>query len=115
MKFSKGLVAVLACVGVLGVAEVAQAQDASDTTTSPMSDAKAGHKQNLQLEHAVRRALDKQKIDTSDIRVVARSGAVGLEGTVPVVSQVSAAGSVAQGVTGVKTVKNGLTLRQEGH
>jgi hyperosmotically inducible protein len=115
MKIYKSLVAGLVCVGVWGAVSDAQAQEAAAMTNPPMDGAKATRKQNLQLEHAVRKALDKQKIDTSDVRVTARSELVGLEGTVPDASQISLAGTVAQGVVGTRPVKNNLTLREEGH
>jgi|HubBroStandDraft_5_1064220.scaffolds.fasta_scaffold300949_1 hyperosmotically inducible protein len=115
MKVFRSLVAGLVCVGVWGVVTDTQAQEASATATSPMDGTKGMHRQNLQVERAVRKALDKKKIDTSDIRVTARSESVGLEGTVPVESQISLAGTVAQSVVGTKVVKNNLTLREEGH
>jgi hyperosmotically inducible periplasmic protein len=115
MKVYRSLVAGLICVGVWGAVSDVQAQDATATAKPPINGTKTTHKQNLQLEHVVRKALDKQKIDTSDIRVTARSESVGLEGTVPDASQISLAGTVAQSVVGTRTVKNNLTLREEGH
>jgi hyperosmotically inducible protein len=59
--------------------------------------------------------LDNAKVDTSDVRVVARSGKVSLDGTVPDASQFQLASSVTSGVQGVSSVSNMLLLRTEGH
>jgi hyperosmotically inducible periplasmic protein len=96
--------------------EVAHAQD--DTTASaPM--AKPTHKQKWHADHKlegqVRHALTTNKIESSDIRVVARHGMVTLDGTVQDESQIAQATTVAQGVAGVKSVKNNLTKHEAGN
>jgi hyperosmotically inducible periplasmic protein len=115
MKICRTLMAGLVCVSVLGLMGVAKAQDATATTSAPDSSKKTIRRQNLQLERAVRKELDRQKINTSNIRVIARQGSVGLEGTVTDESQIARAGAAAQDVTGAKSVKNNLTVRLEGH
>jgi hyperosmotically inducible protein len=115
VKINKVLVAGLMCVNAWGFVSTAQAQDATATTSAPSSSNKLSRKQNLQLERAVRKELDRQKVNTSNIRVVARQGAVGLEGTVTDESQIAVAGTAAQSVTGVRSLKNNLTVRLEGH
>jgi hyperosmotically inducible periplasmic protein len=115
MKFSRTLVAGLICVCGWSFLEAAQAQDATTTTSAPMSSKKAIRKQNLQLERAVRKELDRKKVNTSNIRVIARGGSVGLEGTVTDESQIAMAGAAAQNVAGAKSVSNNLTVRLEGH
>jgi osmotically-inducible protein OsmY len=92
MKICRTLMAGLVCVSVLGLMGVAKAQDATATTSAPDSSKKTIRRQNLQLERAVRKELDRQKINTSNIRVIARQGSVGLEGTVTDESQCGASG-----------------------
>ncbi len=100
----------------LGV-EAAYAQDATASAPAPASKVskrtvwKADHK----LEAAVRKALTKQKIESSDIRVVARGGTVTLDGTVEDAPTIQAAGTAAMGVSGVKHVKNNLTVHEAGN
>jgi hyperosmotically inducible periplasmic protein len=115
MKICRTLVAGLICVSTWGFVSAVQAQDATATGNAPASSKKEIRKHNLQLERAVRKELDKQKINTSNIRVVARGGAVGLEGTVTDESQIAEAGAAAQNVAGVKSLKNNLSVRLEGH
>lgn len=115
MKVGKTLVAGLICVCALSFVEAVQAQGATTTTDTPVRSKKAIRKQNLQLERAVRKELDRQKINTSNIRVIARGGSVGLEGTVTDESQIPMAGAAAQNVAGAKSVSNNLTVRLEGH
>jgi hyperosmotically inducible periplasmic protein len=62
----------------------------------------------------VRLELDKQKVDTSDLRIRARAGAVSLAGTVKDEDQIALAGTDAEGVPGVKSVKNDMTVRTIG-
>jgi hyperosmotically inducible periplasmic protein len=70
---------------------------------------------NHALEKKVRAALDHAKdIKPENIVVRARGGAVTLEGSVPDSSQVDKATQVAQGVAGVTSVKNALTIKEPG-
>ncbi|MFC0397869.1 BON domain-containing protein [Paraburkholderia rhizosphaerae] len=94
----------------------AQAQD--DTAASaPM--AKETHKQKWHADHKleaqVRHALTTHKVESSDIRIVARHGVVTLDGTVEDASLIPVATSAAQGVAGVKSVKNNLTMHEAGN
>jgi hyperosmotically inducible protein len=111
MKISKMLAAsmfsVAACVSV----NLAHAQDSG---TAQPTTKKATRSANWKLEHAVRHELDKEKLDTSDIRIVARAGVVSLDGTVKDESQIAAVGTAAEGVAGVKSVKNDVTVRVVG-
>ena len=69
---------------------------------------------NRKLGYAVRRAISKtQGIDVSNITVRSRAGAVTLTGSVPDQGQIDKAGTVAQGVAGVKSVSNKLTVQQQ--
>ncbi len=71
---------------------------------------------NRQLAKSVRRALTKNgKIDVSHITVLAKSGAVSLDGSVVEEDQIAAAGQIAAGVSGVKSVANHLSVATPGH
>lgn len=92
------------------------AQDASTsapaaTTAAPATSAK---KVDRKLGYSVRKALSKtQGVDVSNISVRSHGGAVTLTGTVPDQGQIDKAGEVAQGVAGVKSVTNKLTVMQQ--
>lgn len=111
MKLSKALAASLFSVVACFSVNLVHAQD-TDAANPPSK--KAVRSANWKLEHAVRSALDKQKIDTSDIRIRARSGAVALSGSVKDEAQIAQAGTAAGGVPGVKSVKNDITVRVVG-
>jgi hyperosmotically inducible protein len=111
MKISKALAASLFSVVTCLTVNLAHAQDlAAAQTTSE----KAVRSANWKLQQAVRQTLNKQKIDTSDIRIRARSGAVALSGTVKEERQISLAGTAAGEVPGVNSLKNGVTVRVIG-
>lgn len=104
----------------VGGLSAAYAQDASTdgSASAPVSKLKkkeakwtADHK----LEVAVRKALTKQQVESSDIRVVARAGAVTLDGTVEDDAMIPVAGDAAKSVAGVKSVKNNLTMHEAGN
>jgi|SRR5689334_5899352 hyperosmotically inducible protein len=96
-----------------------QAAHAQDDTAASAPAAKPTHKQKWHADHKlegqVRHALTTHKIESSDIRIVARGGTVTLDGTVQDQSQIAQAATVAQGVTGVKAVKNNLTMHEAGN
>jgi hyperosmotically inducible periplasmic protein len=86
----------------------------NDTGTAPAT-SQSSKQANHALERKVRAALDHAKdIKVENILVRARDGAVTLEGTVPDASQVDKAAQVAQGVAGVTSVKNALTIKEPG-
>jgi hyperosmotically inducible periplasmic protein len=102
---------VMACAVFLPAA-CAFAQD----TTAPPSISKATiRKTNLMLEHNVRGALYKGKIDGANVRIVAKAGKISLAGTVPDESQVGLAGTIAASVEGVSGVYNLLSVGAPGH
>jgi osmotically-inducible protein OsmY len=111
MKLSKALAASLFSVVACFSVNLAHAQEAS--AANPPSK-KAVRSANWKLEHAVRSELDKEKIDTSDIRIRARSGAVALSGSVKDEGMIAQAGTAASGVPGVKSVKNDITVHVVG-
>lgn len=100
----------IACSSGLG-ATTATAQEGA---TSPPPTHAMVRKANHRLEAAVRKQLAHSNIDVSDIRVIARSGKVSLEGTVPDASQIPVADAAARRTQGVSSVSNNLTLREEG-
>ncbi|WP_321840563.1 BON domain-containing protein [Paraburkholderia bannensis] len=114
---SVAILKTLAAVACVTVACSVYAQDnaasgaAATTSAAPAPSAK---KVDRKLGYTVRKALSKaQGIDVSNITVRSRSGAVTLTGTVPTQGQIDQAGQVAQGVAGVKSVANKLTVMQQ--
>jgi osmotically-inducible protein OsmY len=94
----------------------AQSSDATATTDAPAAtNTKAAKTANRQLGRKVRSALAKTKgLSVANITVRARGGAVTLAGTVPEQQQIDLATQSAQGVAGVTSVKNALTIRPVG-
>ncbi|WP_345814604.1 BON domain-containing protein [Paraburkholderia sp. PREW-6R] len=94
----------------------AQSSDAMATTAAPSaSNSKADKAANRALGRKVRSALSKTKgLSVANITVRARGGAVTLAGTVPEQQQIDLATQAAQGVAGVTSVKNALTIRPVG-
>lgn len=75
------------------------------------STAREVRKANRALSRKVYAALAKHKeIDAGNISIVARAGAVTLNGTVTEESQIDTVVAVAKGVPGVKSVTNKLTV-----
>ena len=116
MNISKAIVTILG--GALIVASTgALAQPASDAsaaaaTAKPTQSSKAA---NRKLAKDVRRALAHAKdVSVGNITVRAVSGAVTLAGTVPDEAQVDKATKITQGVAGVTSVRNALTVRPVG-
>jgi hyperosmotically inducible protein len=98
---------------IIAVSVSAWAQG-NDTSTAPAT-SQSSKQANHALEKKVRAALDHAKdIKVENIVVRARGGAVTLEGTVPDSSQIDKATQVAQGVAGVTSVKNALTIKEPG-
>jgi hyperosmotically inducible periplasmic protein len=91
------------------------AATASAATSSAKQQNKAAKAANRALSRKVRAALVKDKnLSVADVSVRAKDGAVTLQGTVPDQSQIDRAAEVAQGVAGVTSVKNALTVRSPG-
>lgn len=116
VEFLKALGAAV-CVAV---ACSAYAQDnpaasgAAAMATATAAPAASTKKADRKLGYTVRKALAKaQGLDVSSIVVRSRSGDVTLTGTVPSQGQIDQAGQVAQGVPGVKSVTNKLTVMQQ--
>jgi osmotically-inducible protein OsmY len=90
----------------------AQSSDALAAPVRPYaSDAKAAKTADRALQKSVIRALSRTKgLRATTITVRARNGVVTLEGTVPEQSQMGLATQAAEGVEGVTSVMNALTL-----
>lgn len=111
-----GLAACFAIAGSAYAQNDAAATGGADAaaTAAPAHPSKAQRTANRKLGYAVRRAIGRaQGIDVSNITVRSRSGDITLLGTVPDQSQIDKAGQIAQGVAGVKSVTNKLTVQQQ--
>jgi len=100
-------------VALSSLSSYAQTSDvaAASPVTSAVS-VRTSRAADRALQMNVRHALAKTKgLAVIDIRVRARGGAVVLEGSVPEQPEIDLATQVAQGVAGVVSVKNALTIR----
>jgi osmotically-inducible protein OsmY len=105
--------ALIVVASVNAYAQSSDAMAASGTMAAPS--AKSTKAENRALQRSVRKALSRTKdLSANNITVRARSGAVTLEGTVPEQEQIDRATQAAQGVSGVTSVKNALTIRAIG-
>ena len=87
--------------------------EAASATASAVPSAKEVRKANRALSRKVYAALAKHKeIDAGSISVVARSGAVTLNGTVTESSQIGTVAEIARGVPGVTSVTNRLSVQR---
>ncbi|MBZ5794652.1 BON domain-containing protein [Burkholderia contaminans] len=90
------------------------ATSATAMTSAPQG-TKAMRKANRQLSKSVLRALAKVKgLDSSNIVVSAKNGAILLGGTVLEAEQIQMAVTAAQGVSGVRSVQNALRVMALG-
>ncbi|EEA03263.1 transport-associated protein [Burkholderia sp. H160] len=97
----------------------AYAQDSAPAATAAPAasgpTAKETRAANRALQKKVRATLARTKgLTVGNITVRARDGAVTLAGSVPEQAQIELATTSAQGVAGVTSVKNGLTIRAIG-
>jgi osmotically-inducible protein OsmY len=95
----------------------AQSSDAAATAAPAASapTAKQARAANRALSRKVRGVLARTKgLSVSNITVRARDGAITLAGSVPEQAQIDLATNAAQGVPGVTSVKNALTIRAMG-
>lgn len=87
----------------------------ADDTATAVSNKNTSKLANRQLANAVRSRLFKQRgLSASGVFVFARNGAIVLVGSVPDQSQISRAQKVAEETSGVYSVKNSLTVREQG-
>ena len=93
--------------------DTASAPGASATAASGSAAPATGRKANRALRRQVYNAIAKHKeISAGNISVVARDGAVTLNGTVTNASQVGTVAEIAKSVPGVTSVTNKLTVEQ---
>jgi hyperosmotically inducible protein len=112
IRSASGVVVMLASLSAFAQASGTDAMAAPAAAAS----AHSSKAENRQLGKTVKRALTKNKeIDASNIYVRARDGAIRLTGYVPENAQIQIATDVAQGVSGVSSVDNKLSVRQPGH
>ncbi|WP_179705241.1 BON domain-containing protein [Paraburkholderia bryophila] len=90
---------------------MASAPNASTTAASGASAPVSGRKADRVLRRKVYAAIAKQKeISAGDISVIAKDGAVTLNGTVTDASQIDKVAVIARSVAGVTSVTNKLTV-----
>ena len=88
------------------------AQGASTTAGSGAA-ASTGRKADRALRRKVYAAIGKYKeISAGDISVIAKDGAVTLNGTVTEAAQIGKAEAIVKGVSGVTSVTNKLTVKK---
>jgi osmotically-inducible protein OsmY len=75
------------------------------------SDVRKAHRA---LSKKVLHALSNAGVDTAGVSVLIKGSAITLAGHVPEASQVDKAVAAAKGVSGVSSVKNALTIKEEG-
>ncbi|MGF6935523.1 hyperosmotically inducible protein [Paraburkholderia sp. UCT70] len=93
----------------------AQDKESAASPAAAAPTAKQIKQANRALQRKVRATLAKTKgLSVANIVVGARDGDITLAGSVPDASQIDRATQAAQGVPGVKSVKNALTIRAEG-
>ena len=112
----------LACGVLVALASMHAWSQTSETTgssngpgmaASGAATAKTTRQANRALRRKVYAAIVKYKeIDAGNISVVAKGGAVTLDGTVVDPSQIDKVTEIAKGVTGVMSVTNRLTVRK---
>ncbi|HZZ11333.1 MAG TPA: BON domain-containing protein [Paraburkholderia sp.] len=105
-----------ALIVVASLNAYAQSSDATaPAAASAAPSAKSTKAADRAMGRKVRSALSKTKgLSVANITVRARGGAVTLAGTVPEQPQVDIATQAAQGVAGVTSVKNALSIRPVG-
>ncbi|WP_321926304.1 BON domain-containing protein [Paraburkholderia guartelaensis] len=111
----KAIQAIKLAGGALIVAVSVNAWAQGNDTGAAPATSQSSKQANHALEKKVRAALVHAKdIKVENILVRAREGVVTLEGTVPDSAQLDKATQVAQGVAGVTSVKNALTIKEPG-
>jgi osmotically-inducible protein OsmY len=108
--------AVIVATSMTAWSQTSDTASASGTSAMAASGSAApapGRKANRALRRQVYNAIAKHKeISAGDISVIAKDGAVTLNGTVTDASQVGKVAEIAQGVPGVTSVTNKLTVQK---
>jgi hyperosmotically inducible protein len=112
IKMIGGALIVLASINAYAQGDAASPAEAQPSAKQVT---KQAHAADRALSKKVRGVLAKTKdLSVSSITVRAHNGDVTLAGSVPEQAQIDIATQAAQGVAGVKSVKNALTIRAEG-
>jgi osmotically-inducible protein OsmY len=112
IKMIGGALVVLASLNAYAQSSEA-APTAAPAAAAPTT--KQARAANRALQKKVRATLARTKgLTVGNITVKARDGAVTLAGSVPEQAQIELATNAAQGVAGVTSVQNGLTIRAIG-
>lgn len=94
----------------------AQASDLTSNTANPVVKSAKATPVDKKLARNVRTALlNTPHFDVSNVYVKARGGVVTLSGSVPDGPQIPQASNVTQGVPGVTSVSNHLTMYRKGY
>lgn len=111
LKLAGGALIVIASINAWS-----QTSESAATSMAPAAEgsAKAARQANRALSKKVLHALSKGGVETSRMNIIAKGGAVTLAGAVTESSQVDKATEIAKTVPGVTSVKNALTLKEEG-
>jgi len=116
MKTMKACVATaIAVSAIVATVPVVYAQQTTAATSPTAAPGSSNRATNKALGKRVQTALYKQKGVWSDVHAIARSGKIYLVGMVPDEAQIDLAAKVADGVPGVTSVQNNLTVEEEGH
>ncbi|OLL28803.1 BON domain-containing protein [Burkholderia sp. SRS-W-2-2016] len=117
IKMIGGALIVLASLNAYAQNDAASAAAAAPAASAPTAKqtAKQTRAANRALSRKVRGVLARTKgLTVGNITVRAREGAITLAGSVPEAAQIDLATNAAQGVPGVTSVKNALTIRAIG-
>jgi osmotically-inducible protein OsmY len=114
LRLACGVLVVLASIRAWSqTSETSAASNGSAIPASGAATAKATRQANRALRRKVYAAIVKHKeIDAGNISVIAKGGAVTLDGTVADSSQIDEVTQIAKGVTGVMSVTSRLTVRK---
>jgi osmotically-inducible protein OsmY len=115
LKLAGGTLILVAASSAWAQSSEPAAMSNESGATTPAPSKSSIRKANRALSKKVLTALSKGGVDTSGINVLVKGGAVTLAGNVPEAPQIEKATSIAKGVSGVTSVKNALTIHEEGH
>ncbi|SAK78790.1 BON domain-containing protein [Caballeronia ptereochthonis] len=111
-------VALVAAASLNAWSQTSDATATTDQSATPSastgSSKAAARKANRALSKKVAQALQKGGIDVVGINVIAKNGAITLAGHAADGTQIDKAAAIANGVSGVTSVKNVLTIQEGG-
>lgn len=101
------------CTGVYAQGDQAAASASAAMAPAPASAAVSDRQLAANVRHALH-ASRKQGLKSTYVRVRAKDGVVTLSGVVADAGQISRAMSIAQGVSGVRSVNSKIEVRADG-